>query len=212
MTDDIFDFFPTSEQTRIREQYGLYAANRLEPVALPRRSSREPWSWLNDGRDDAYWAELAAEAEREEAERETRIAAERAAHRLLVATAPRVDVFRIEHPESHVGPYNHTWIDWETDKNDLDMGEAHTGNTRTPGPFRTGEFPDYGAGITGEHKFGFESEGHLRRWFQGWRAPLRRCGFVLTVYAVPEPDVLYGAHQLAFLPHAATVARVVRIP
>jgi hypothetical protein len=182
------------------------------PFTLIPRATVEPWSWSMPGADsDAYWKAREADWEREENARQERIAAEREAHRLAVATAPRVDVFRIEHPESHVGPYNHYWTDYESGKYDLQMGEAHTGNLSTPGPRYPGEFPRPWA-ITGEHKFGFESEAHLRQWFRGWRAPLRRCGFVLAVYRVPEPDVLFGVHQLAFLPHEATVDRVVRIP
>lgn len=61
---------------------------------------------------------------------------------------------------------------------------------------------------------GFTSLDALRAWFHGYRAMLRREGFVLRVWDVPECDVRQGTYQAAARHEAlsALTPRVLRIP
>lgn len=70
-------------------------------------------------------------------------------------------------------------------------------------PFNDDESPEHDCYVNGcvknpaDYVCGFESEEMLREWFSGYRAMLRREGFVLRVYDVPDAAVQRGRYQAA---------------
>jgi len=121
-----------------------------------------------------------------------------------------VRVYRVEHPVHHIGPYN---APGRYGNSELErMYESHN-DAAHPSPWRGNEFPrEAYYNLTSEYRFAFETVDALRDWFFGYRAMLRRHGFVLAVYEVPRIAIYFGAHQLAFDERHARRVREVRIP
>lgn len=98
-------------------------------------------------------------------------------------------IYRIEHPDSEVGPYGHCGSSaWRTRQHDATTGH--------PDPF-----DDFGPAVPWSswagHIFGFDSLDALTRWFDAEeRANLRRLGLVLAVFDA-EPTHR-SSYQLVF--------------
>ena len=99
-------------------------------------------------------------------------------------------VYRVEHHESRMGPYAH---DEYSDKL-YKMARAHSNEETHPCPEQDGD-----VFMQDQHRCGFKSEKQLKRWFKGYRAALRRCGFVQVCMEVKPKDTLKGPkHQVVF--------------
>ncbi|MGW3674660.1 hypothetical protein [Streptomyces sp. NPDC005166] len=86
------------------------------------------------------------------------------------------------------------------------MYSAHSRGTH-PEPRRD---PDL-RGIDEHERCGFDSIDALDEWFDGWATALAGCGFVVTVYDVPDWAVRVGRHgQIVF--DAAEAVEVDRYP
>jgi hypothetical protein len=122
-------------------------------------------------------------------------------------------IYRVQHATSGIGPYNHESPGRRGEKLE-NMAYSHNDRDH-PAPWHGTEFrTDEARKISTHHRFGFESVDAMKEWFRGYRAELRRCGFVLAVYEVSttDPDAFYGRHQVAFDPVRAVLVRTEQIP
>lgn len=117
-------------------------------------------------------------------------------------TAPETfrRVWRVEHRETHQGPYN------GPDRSPLwPMFDAHSDLYHPTPDFDPGI--GFGAMLThSDWIFGFGSPDSLYDWFRGWGHLLENCGYQVTVFDLPEEHVIIGQYQAIFDPwHARRV-------
>ncbi len=68
--------------------------------------------------------------------------------------------------------------------------------------------PESGLFLPGKHQFcGCESLKQLKSWFKGWWKQLRKAGFSISVYEVPEEFVDIGSEQLLFIKSKAILIK-----
>lgn len=110
-------------------------------------------------------------------------------------------VYRVE--KNGLGPYANHDVDEH-----LDYRLRHYWDIdQRPGPLRDG----IGVYVKTIH-FGFKDIESLKKWFHGARSALRKNGFVLAIYDVPESSVYIGNKQVGFVMSKAWPIKTVKIP
>lgn len=111
-------------------------------------------------------------------------------------------VYRVE--KDGIGPYRHDNVDENL------WSKLYSHDDRRPGPYRDGikniEKVRY------DIHFGFKDIESLKIWFKGARSALRKNGFNLVIYEVPNKWVCVGNTQVGFNMSKAWPIKTVKIP
>jgi hypothetical protein len=102
-------------------------------------------------------------------------------------------VFRIEHPKTGRGPYQHHGYSTQRPRVYGQKMSEYAYGPHAPTPW------DDGFDFAETDVFGFVSLHQLRSWFcRDVRVAIKRCGFVVSVYDVDPEYVKQGRKQCAF--------------
>jgi hypothetical protein len=109
----------------------------------------------------------------------------------------------VEHGTDGMGPY---CGGYGRDEMTGAIGAAHRSKLTHPTTCDDGFWE---MGLPERHRHGLNRYKHVREWFAGFAADLRREGFVVAVYDVPATHVLTGesGKQVVFNPDHARLVR-----
>lgn len=134
------------------------------------------------------------------------------------------EILRVEHKKHDCGPYRTPDpYDLPINKQDTPkfkklnrlygfsdrIATEHCDNTYHPMPYEDGIDIDHYAfdGRYDSWIYGFMDIEQAAEWFAGWENRLKKWGFVLKTYEVPDENIKVGAKQVAFNREAAVFVR-----
>lgn len=114
-------------------------------------------------------------------------------------------VYRVE--KDGLGPYRH----YQRDDHLWRKIDSYSGDR--PGPYEDGVANYLPCKvITPKVYFGFKDIESLKKWFRGARSILRKNGFMVSVYDVPDKYVYTGKRQVGFEMCKAWLVKTIKIP
>lgn len=102
-------------------------------------------------------------------------------------------IYRVEHKDTGLGPYNHSWDEENAELEDK-LQTEHS-NLSHPSMYEDFDIDM----ISRDHYFGFPSLTSLAEWFEGgWIGILIECGFIIREYNVDNVLMGKSGRQVMF--------------